>query len=249
MQILLTYAATAVHLFSLHLRLPHRKKKKNKGAIIGIVAAVLIVLAIIGSTSEKIFQQQGYGDSDNVEITTRNSINLDDDVAINDDYTPSVVYTKGTFANGVYTNEWANMNFVATSDWVNADDSQYALLDSTPGAEYGLILDNDINSSQLQIIFYSGTVANLTEEEFLDSSIEGMEEAYKSQNLTTSVSSAYETTIAGKTFTAQTISCAESPVTMITCIHFIDNYAHQAVVSAQSYADASMILNSITTVS
>lgn len=37
-------------------------KKKNTGLIIGIIAAVLVVLAIIGIVAEKVFQAQGYGE-------------------------------------------------------------------------------------------------------------------------------------------------------------------------------------------
>ena len=47
-----------------------QKGKKNKGMIIGIVAAVLIVLAAIGFGAEKAFQKTGDGNQDNSTVTT-----------------------------------------------------------------------------------------------------------------------------------------------------------------------------------
>ena len=49
---------------------PATKPKKNKGAMIAIIAVVVLVLGAIGMFAEKYFQSQGYGDGDKEKQTT-----------------------------------------------------------------------------------------------------------------------------------------------------------------------------------
>ena len=220
------------------------QKKKNKSKTIAIVAVVLIILAVIGSVAQKTFQQQGYGQSDNDAVVNNYDDNNDNN---NEDSTPKYAYTKGTFDGTVYTNEWADLKFDATTGWVNASADMYANFEGEESVECGVILIDSYSTKQIIVTFEDLKGTSITASEYLSNASGAMQQAYTQQNLTSTFSTAYDTTIAGETFVAQTVTFAESDLVVITSARVFDDHAIYITATAQSYADASMILNSFTT--
>ena len=220
------------------------QKKKNKSKTIAIVAVVLIILAVIGSVAQKTFQQQGYGQSDNDAVVNNYDDNNDND---NNDSASEITYTKGTFDGTVYTNEWADLKFDATTDWVNASADMYANFEGEESVECGVMLIDSYNTKQVIVCFEDLGGVSITAEEYLSNASGAMQQAYTQQNLTSTFSTAYDTTIAGETFVAQTVTFAESNLVVITSARIIGDHAVYITATAQSYADASMIINSFTT--
>lgn len=111
----------------------NQPKKKKTGLIVGIVAAVLIVLAGIGMIAEKAFQNQGYGDNtgNNGDYSYNNDFdygNSSNSSANNSfEETPEkLYYTKGTFDGSVYTNKWADIKLALPEGFSNADLATYS---------------------------------------------------------------------------------------------------------------------------
>ena len=215
-------------------------KKKNKNKAIIIVAIVLVVLGIIGSVAQKSVQDQGYGQADNDVVVN----NYDDN---NNDSASDVAYTKGTFDGTVYTNEWADLKFDATTGWVNASADMYANFEGEESVECGVILIDSYSTKQIIVTFEDLKGTSITASEYLSNASGAMQQAYTQQNLTSTFSTPYDTTIAGETFVAQTVTFAESDLVVITSARVFDDHAIYITATAQSYADASMILNSFTT--
>ena len=214
------------------------QKKKSKGKVIAIVAAVLIILSIIGSVAQKTFQQQGYGQTDSDEIVN----DYDDENMVHD---TRVHYSKGTFENNIYTNTWALLKFDATSDWTNASEEQYALFDSD-GVECGLMLNDYATQRQIIVAFEDLTGIRITAEEYLSNASSAMEQTYTQQNLTSTFSEPYNLTVAGETFVAQTVTFEQSQLVVITSARVYDNRAIYITATAQSSAEARAIMNSFT---
>ena len=168
-------------------------KKKNTGLIIGIIAAVLIVLAIIGSVAEKAFQNQGYGNNNsngnngdyNFNINGNNSnigdnnLNDDDNNSLEDnssyDDSVKVEYTKGSFNGSVYTNEWADIKFALPEGFSNADANTYAAAESST-TECGAYFVSDDTMSLVYICFEKLPAFPIyDEEEYLDAVMQSLE--------------------------------------------------------------------------
>lgn len=144
-------------------------KKKKTGLIIGIVAAVLVVLAGIGMLAEKIFQEQGYGyyeDDDNsgYEFNIGGGDNSSDNDVI--DETPK--YTKGEFDGTTYINEWADIKMVMPAGFVNADSDTYSAAENST-TECGVYLMAEDSMSMIYVIYEKlPSFPVYDEEEYLD---------------------------------------------------------------------------------
>ena len=140
-------------------------KKKKTGLIIGIVAGVLVVLAVIGMVAEKAFQNMGYGDSD--DIDSDYIFDLGDD-SEDDDAPQTVSYTKGTFNGVTYENKWADMKLVLPTGFSNADAATYASAESQ-STECGFYFLADDFSSIIYVCFEKlPTFPVVDEEDYLD---------------------------------------------------------------------------------
>lgn len=155
-------------------------KKKNTGMIIGIVAAVLIVLAIIGSVAQKAFQEQGYGDNNDTGNNGDYSLNIDDDNNSSENSNSyqdpvKVEYTKGDFDGSVYTNEWADIKFALPDGFSNADAATYSAAESST-SECGAYFISDDTMSLIYICYEKlPSYPDYDEEEYLDILMESLE--------------------------------------------------------------------------
>lgn len=119
---------------------PVPPKKKNKGLVIGIIAAVLVVLAIIGSVAEKAFQSMGYGD---VSDDVRGDIVSGDASSSSQESQPE--FSLGKAANGVYKNDFLGLSCTVPASWEFYTDEQILEMNNIAAQYY----DEDI-AEQLQ---------------------------------------------------------------------------------------------------
>ena len=230
-------------------------KKKNTGMIIGIVAAVLVVLAIIGSIAQKAFQDQGYGDGGGNNSTPSYNFGVgdssedDDDLTSNNDVSDVKTYNMGSVEDGWYVNDWANMRF-DTNGWTDGSADEYASYDGDPNTECGVILNDATNGKQLVICFekLNGPSASVTESAYLDIITEGLEQQYADANLSCTVNDYFDTTIAGETFKTARITFEGSPLIQEFHVRKYDGYIVFVAVTAQSGFDASSTANNIRTI-
>ena len=240
----------------------NQPKKKNTGLIFGIIAAVLIVLAIIGSVAEKAFHNQGYGSSggdnnpsynfgeigNNSSTNNNETENQNNNTEGNND-SNTVSYNKGTFADGVYVNDWANMRYDAGSIWTDGSADEYASYEGDPNTECGVILNDATNGKQLVICFEKLTGINvlINEDTYLDAATSGLKDQYASMNLTCEMSDYYDTTIAGEKY--RTVRMSFEGTTMVQDFHVrkLDNYIIFVAVTAQDNFDAAAAVNNIRT--
>lgn len=244
-------------------------KKKNTGMIIGIVAAVLVVFAIIGSVAQKAFQEQGYGDggddytppyssgttdsssNEDTDTTTENStsgITGSSTSAATDNGAAGVMtYSKGSMKDGWYINEWANMKFDANSNWTNGSADEYSSYEGDPNTECGIILNDAKNGKQLVICFekLNGPSASITEEEYLDILTGGLKQQYENASLTCTVADYCNTTIAGETFKTARITFAEASTIQQFHVRKYDGYIIAIAAMAQDSFDVSSTVNNI----
>ena len=231
--------------------------KKNTGMIIGIIAAVLIVLAIIGSVAQKAFQDQGYGQSGGSDNSPSyyydGGDSYDDDNSSTTDNSVSSAtktYDKGTVVDGWYINEWANMRFDTSGSWIDGSAEEYGSYEGDPNTECGVILNDVTNGKQLVICFekLNGLNVYITEEAYLDIITSSLKQQYADANLTCAVDDYYDTTIAGETF--KTAKFTFDGSTMVQAFHVrnYDGYIIFVAVMALDDFDASGITNNIRTV-
>lgn len=178
----------------------NQPKKKKTGLVIGIVAAVLVVLAAIGIIAEKVFQDQGYGDNSGSGNGGDYSINTGDtndssDESITSDETVAVAYTKGTFDGSVYVNEWADIKLALPDGFSDADSATYSSAESS-NTDCGAYFMADDTMSLIYICYEKlPSFPVYDEEEYLDSAMDSIKNI---SGVTYEVDDAYSTTnIAG----------------------------------------------------
>ena len=227
-------------------------KKKNTGMIIGIVAAVLIVLAIIGSVAQKAFQDQGYGDGGNdytpsYNFSTNDSSTNDNTNSTTDNNASDVKsYNKGSMKDGWYVNEWANMRF-DTNGWTLATDDMLAVFETDPKTECGLMINNPNTNVTMLICFENLNGQAVTEKEYIDI----LKNSFTSNNPTAEAKDGYTTKIADKDF--QTLKCSKSESAegyrvQGNYVYEQDGYMIVVVVEAFSDFDLNSAINNIRTI-
>ena len=228
-------------------------KKKKTGMIIGIIAAVLIVLAIIGSVAEKAFQDQGYGDGGNDYTPSYNfstndsSINENTNSTTDNNVSDAKSYSKGSMKEGWYVNEWANMKFDANSNWAEGSAEEYDSYAGDPNTECGVILNDATNGKQLVICFekLNGPSASVTEDAYLDIIVSGLKQQYSDANLTCTVADYFDTTIANEKFRTAKFTFDGSTMVQEFHVRKYDGYMIFVAVMAQDNFDASTVANNI----
>lgn len=158
----------------------NQPKKKNTGLIIGIVAAVLTVLAGIGFVAEKAFQNQGYGSTGEYGSDE----DYDFDIGGTDDFSTDsdsydepdeIEYTKGTFDGTVYINEWADIKLALPEGFSNADSTTYATAESA-NTDCGVYFMSDDTMSLVYICYEElPTIPAYDEESYLDVVMDNLE--------------------------------------------------------------------------
>ena len=158
----------------------NQPKKKNTGLIVGIVAAVLLVLAGIGFVAEKAFQNQGYGntgeygsDEDyNFDIGGTEDFSTDSDSY---DEPDEIEYTKGTFDGTVYVNAWADIKFTLPEGFSNADNATYTAAENS-NTDCGMYFMSDDTMGLVYICYEElPTIPAYDEESYLDVVMDNLE--------------------------------------------------------------------------
>ena len=155
----------------------NQPKKKKTGLIIGIVAAVLIVLAVIGMVAEKAFQDQGYGDNTgnngdyNYNIGESNGT-TDNTSSENEE---KLYYSKGSFDGSVYENKWADIKFSLPEGFSDADTATYMAAENS-NTECGIYFMADDTMGLIYICYEKlPTFPVYDEEEYLDSAMKSLQ--------------------------------------------------------------------------
>lgn len=155
----------------------NQPKKKKTGLIIGIVAAVLIVLAVIGMVAEKAFQDQGYGDntgnngdySYNIGGTNGNTDNS------SSENEQKLYYSKGNFDGSIYENKWADIKFALPEGFSDADTATYMAAENS-NTECGMYFMADDTMGLIYICYEKlPTFPVYDEEEYLDSAMKSLQ--------------------------------------------------------------------------
>lgn len=141
----------------------NQPKKKKTGLIVGIIVAVVIILAGIGIIAEKAFQEQGNGDGGNGNSEKTN---------YSSEETPEkLYYSMGTFDGSVYTNKWADIKLALPEGFSNADSATYSAAENS-NTECGAYFIADDTMSLIYICFEKlPTFPVYNEEKYLDSAL------------------------------------------------------------------------------
>lgn len=143
-----------------------QKRSKKTGLIIGIIAVVLIVLAGIGMVTERVFQEQGYGDNTGNNGDTNNNF---------EGIPEKLYYSKGTFDGSVYTNTWADIKFELPEGFSNADLATYNAIENS-NTECGIYFMADDTMGLLYICYEKlPTFPTYDEEKYLNSAMKSLQ--------------------------------------------------------------------------
>lgn len=224
-------------------------KKEKTGLIVGIVAVVLVILAGIGGIAEKvlserIFQEQGYGDN----IGNNNDYSYTDGENNSQEETSDkLYYSKGTFDGSVYLNKWADIKFALPYGFSDADLAAYSTVENA-NTECGMYFVAD--DGLIYICYEKLPVFPLYDEEkFLDLTMKSLEN--NSSGVTYKIPDTYSTAaIGGYTYTkAECEFNNGNGDFFLTCyVRKLDNYMIGIIAMGitQEYNDA--LVSNITTV-
>lgn len=131
--------------------------KKKTGLTIGIIVAVLIVLAGIGELAERVFQELGYGDNNSEETSEK------------------LYYSKGTFDGSIYENKWADIKFELPEGYSNADLDLYNAAEDS-NTECGMYFMADDTMGMICICYEKlPSFPVYDEEKYLDLAMKSLE--------------------------------------------------------------------------
>ena len=178
-------------------------KKKKVGLVVGVIAAVLVVLAGMGILAEKVFQEQGYGD----DAWNEPMINCWPEPMTNDDYTndnpeeapEKLYYSKGVFDGSVYVNKWADIKFELPQGYSNADLATYNAAEDS-NTECGIYFWADDAKGVIYICYEKLPAFPVyNEEKYLDAVLKALQNM---SDVTYEIPDAYTTAnIAGHVYT------------------------------------------------
>lgn len=155
----------------------NQPKKKKTGLIIGIVAAVLIVLAVIGVVAKKAFQDQGYGDNTGNNGDYSFNIGESDSTTNNNSQeTPEkLYYSEGNFDGSIYENKWADIKFALPEGFSDADTATYMAAENS-NTDCGMYFMADDTMGLIYICYEElPTFPVYDEEEYLDSAMKSLQ--------------------------------------------------------------------------
>jgi hypothetical protein len=200
-------------------------KKKNKGCLIAIIIVLIIALlfgalvAVLGIVGKRAISDIGN------EIT-----NFDFNITDSYEYDAmeGVGYGKGSIADNIYINEWADLKLIIPSDYHNLSADDYANMESD-NTDCGLYIEN-VNLDSLAIIFTEASafsdVNSITD--YVAALIQSVEDNYKNKydNVSIVSGSGTDTKIAGRTFFAESITAVRDGVTVVDTLYGckIDDY-------------------------
>ncbi len=156
-------------------------------------------------------------------------------------------YTKGSVSNGMYINEWANVSYSFDSTWVDVTAEGNQSVAGT-GTEMGLYIQNSQTGQVLQMMFEKLPVlqSDLTEDEYAQILQTQLETTYAQIGYTVSSFDISNKVIAGKIYTAFSITLSDPPIVQVMYLHKIDGYMMTICVSALDAASVNAVVSGIT---
>lgn len=200
-------------------------KKKNTGLIIGIVAAVLLVLAFIGMTAEKSLQNAGYGDDKSSVVET-------DDYTISTDSDDEKEYVKGTFTDTTYVSDFIGIKYTAPDGWVLATESDLAQMPTDPKTTWEMQAVSGIDGSNVIVAVEKLPTENFSESMYISS----LKNTLKN-NTQITVSDIQENgtkMIAGKEYHVLTYTASQSGVNYTQTFYLRKINAHMVALTVTS---------------
>ena len=128
-------------------------------------------------------------------------------------------YTKGTLADGVYTNEWADLKLVVPEGFQNAPEEVFNAFAAQDGGECGLSIVED-GGQTCNLFFLDAPISLNDPKPFLEQSVEELTTQFSEQGLSAQWDSQYEEIqIAGNTYTGAHIAISANGVTAAESIY------------------------------
>ncbi len=214
---------------------PQNKPKKKVGLIVGIVAAVLVVLAAIGAVAENILKSKGYGYYDSGIGTADNSAD-----------NSSENYTKGEFDGSVYVNEWANIKFEIPEGFSEADSSEYSTVENST-TDCGIYFISDDKTGLIYICYEKlPSYPEYNEKEYLDAAIKVIDDI---SGVTYSTPDAYsKAKVAGISYTKAEFKINNGYTDMVDtiCVKKLENYMISVCALSPTSQENAELIDSIT---
>lgn len=212
---------------------PSGKKKKSKGKVIGIIALVFIVLAVIGNMEEKRLREQDKDPAD----ATQGAGNAEDLPTGKGD----AEFDKGRIADGWYVNEWAELCF-DTSGWSNGTQEDYDSY-SAENAVVGAVLLNNTTGAQVIAGFeeLSGVNRLITEEAYLNITTTSIKEQFQDSGLVFTASAYSDTYVAGNPYKKATFTFENGAVESLYVRNYDGHMIYIIVVAPTAAEDETII--------
>lgn len=178
------------------------QKKKNTGLIIGIVAAVLLVFAFIGSVAEKTLQ--GTDKKSDIEIPKINDIampKIDSDDIFDekkDEKEEEKEYTKGILTASSYESEFIGVRYTLPSGWALASESELLQISNASNVYWEMQAFNSLDGSNVIVGVEKLPTKNITESMYMNSFKNSLQN--NSQITVTDIKEDGTCTIAGKEY-------------------------------------------------
>ena len=208
---------------------------------------IVLILAVIGFTAEKAYQNMDDNDSYSDDVP---AVNEDYEDYDNDSDFVAKPYTKGEIQGNKYVNEWANISFDITGWTVGDADDFYKDVEYSEYVDCGLHLTDTANNQAINITFTKIPVSEnyIDETELMNSCLDGVKNSFDKQNVDYLVSDFYDYVIADETYKNAYVDLYDNSLVEDIYIRAHDGYIIQIIVMADDIYETSEIVDRITPV-
>jgi len=169
-------------------------------------------------------------------------IPVDETGVDNSDYgTEMVTYTKGVIEDGYYLNEWAGIKICIPDGWFEAEIDEYLSFESEV-MDCGFNIKN--KDSQI-VLCFEDLAINVSEEQYVEFSQEGLEEIYDTNGLNYHISEIYNSQVAGEEYKTIKITVGENILHQYIAVRKIGNHMLSLTITSTNDDEAQAIMNSI----
>lgn len=134
--------------------------KKWQTALIAIAGILVVIIISVTNTLRDYNEKQKIDDEFDAAFG-----DLGDDLEDFDDDTDEIAYTKGTFENNIYTNEWANIKLTVPEGYIEGNSANYDSFSDGGITECGLYLMSP------QYEMYAITFVDISSQKYVDENI------------------------------------------------------------------------------
>lgn len=147
---------------------PQPQPQKSKtGLIVGIVAAVLLVLAIIGMTAEKTLQNADKRKANDIDIPQ-----IEEEVDYSsflDEEEEEKEYEKGTLTSTSYESEFIGIKYTAPDGWVLASETELSEMPTDARTTWEMQALSSLDGSNVIVAAEKLPTKNMTESMYINS--------------------------------------------------------------------------------